>query len=397
MLSRDSKSLILIIFIFIAACIETDLFLPALSDIMQHFAITEEAVQSILTWNFIGICISGPFYGPVSDAIGRRRPLFFALGLFLLGSLMTLYTSSFSSLLWGRFLQGLGSGGCFTLGTAIVFDLFKGERAIGALTKINSICPFIMASAPLAGGYLNHLYGFQSNFLAIALCVLASCLVSMFFFEETHPLEERSKFDIHKIAADFAQTARSLPFWQTTLIVSLPNAGYLAFLSATAVLFVIDFGVSQVTLPFYQATLLGVWVVASLTLGRAVKQWGTTAVKLTGTSLTLLGGIGFGLVAWLNPTDPIAFTSIMALYTFGVNWSQGLYFPEGMQILPDIKGITSSFLTSARLLITAATIALVARFYDGTIYPVAYVLMTITLLVTLITLSYERRQQLSLA
>src|SRR5579885_3668479 len=86
MTKRELKYLLLIIVIFIAACIETDIYLPAFPDMMAFFSVSEETIQSLLTWNFIGICLSGPFYGPLSDAIGRKKPLIAALGLFLAGS-----------------------------------------------------------------------------------------------------------------------------------------------------------------------------------------------------------------------------------------------------------------------------------------------------------------------
>src|SRR5262245_15211490 len=122
---KELKYLILIIAIFISACIETDIYLPAFTDMMRYFAISEEQIQGILTWNFVAVCLAGPIYGPLSDAIGRKKPLLFALGIFFLGSLLTIFSHDFSTMLFGRILQGIGSGGCFVLGTAIIFDTFQ--------------------------------------------------------------------------------------------------------------------------------------------------------------------------------------------------------------------------------------------------------------------------------
>src|SRR5579872_7018825 len=107
----ELKFLFLIIVVFIAACIETDIYLPAFPDMMAWFSVSEAAIQSLLTWNFIGICLSGPLYGPLSDAFGRKKPLMIALGMFLLGSIITVYAQSLNQMLIGRILQGLGSGG----------------------------------------------------------------------------------------------------------------------------------------------------------------------------------------------------------------------------------------------------------------------------------------------
>lgn len=386
------KFLILILIIFIAACIETDIYLPAFPDMMNYFSASEGAIQSLLTWNFVGICISCPFYGPLSDSFGRRGPLLIALGMFLAGSIITLFAQNFDHMLVGRVLQGLGSGGCFTLGTAVIFDAFRAEKVIVALNQLNTIVPFIMAGAPMLGGYLNHTYGFRSNFLAITLFVLISILISLFFFDETLEKSKRTPFQLAKVLANFKRGLTCWAFWQLTLVVSLIFTAYIAFLSWTAVLFVVEFGVSKHHFPFYQAAILGGWLVASLVCSRAIRKWGAQKVKWAGVILVVIGGVGFGVTALVAPRDPLLITLFMLPFAFGANWVNGLYFPECMEILPDIKGVTASLLTSARLLISAVIIGIVSKFYDGTIYPI--VIVEVGALVTILPLiiMYERRK-----
>jgi len=390
---KDLKYLILIIAIFIAGCIETDIYLPAFTDMMRYFAISEEKIQELLTWNFIAVCISGPFYGPISDAIGRRKPLVFALGVFLLGSLFTVYADNFSLMLIGRVLQGIGCGGCFVLGTAILFDLFEGDKAMHALNKINSIVPFIMAAAPILGGYLNIAFGFRSNFIAIAACVLVSFLITLFFLKEPLAKEKWIPLDLPSVFNKFKEVGKSLPFWQTVWIVSLIFAGYLAFLSCISVLFVLEMGVDKQYLPYFQGALLGAWLLANLTFKFFVNHLSASGIKKWGLILFSLGGLLTLLSACLAPKNPYYVTFGMVLYAMGANWIQAIYFPEGMQIFPELKGITSSFLTSARLLITATVVALVSHAYDATIFPIAYAIFGIVAAMLINIAIYEKKRQ----
>lgn len=392
MFTKESMYLFLIISIFIAACIETDIYLPAFTDMMTYFSVSEEVIQSLLTWNFIGICVSGPLYGPISDAFGRKKPLMVSLSLFFLGSLITLFAQNFGMMLVGRVFQGIGSGGCFTLGTAVIFDVFKEKAAIQALNRINSIVPFIMAGAPMLGGFLNVEYGFRSNFLAIALCVLVSLLICLFFFKETLPIEKRAPFCIKKILRDFKTVSMSVPFWQTILIVCLLFAGYLAFLSGISVLFVLELGVSKQALPFYQASLLGAWLIANMTCRKALDYWGIPRIKVVGTVIFILGGVVLALAAWLTPQNTYIITSGMVLYSFGVNWVQGIYFPESMELFPDIKGVTASFLTSARLLIAAGVVAISSMLYNSTIVPLVVVVCSVIVTIFITIILYERNR-----
>lgn len=390
---KEWNFLFLIIIIFIAACIETDIYLPAFTDMMAYFNVSEEAIQGLLTWNFVGFCIAGPFYGPLSDAIGRKKPLIFALGLFFIGSLITLYSQSFEMMLFGRVLQGLGSGGCFTLGTAIIFDAFQQQKAIEALNRINSICPFIMALAPMVGGYLNYTFGFRSNFLAIALCVAASLLISLFFYGETLQKEKRVELDVKQILKNFKKVSLSLPFWQTTTIISLPFAGYLAFLSTISVLYILEFGMTKQELPFHQAVILGGWLIASWTFKPCLKRSSIAQIKMIGTVLMLASAISLIVAALAVPTNPYYFTAAMTVFAFGVNWSQGLYFPESMEIFPEIRGIAASLLTSIRLLMTAAIVGCSSLLYNGTIYPVVTVVVATILVTVATTIIYENKKR----
>ena len=284
MFNKDTKYLILITIIFIAACVETDIYLPAFPDMMIFFHTSEKAIQSLLTWNFFGICISGPFYGPISDSFGRRKPLLAALTFFFIGSVITIFANSFESMLIGRLLQGLGSGGCFTLGTAIIFDAFQKEKAVTAISQLNTIIPLIMAMAPMAGGYLNLAYGFRSNFIAIGIFVLISLFMSMLYFDESLPKEKRQEFKLKKIFLDFKLALTNLALWQVITIISLLFGAYMAFVSATAVLFVVEMGVSRSAFPLFQAAILGAYVLASISCSKAVAKFGLKTVKKTGAS-----------------------------------------------------------------------------------------------------------------
>jgi MFS transporter, DHA1 family, multidrug resistance protein len=228
--------------------------------------------------------------------------------------------------------------------------------------------------------------------LAITLFVLLSFLISLFFLKETLPKEKRSPFRMGKIGRDFKRAFMCIPFWQTTSIVSLLFAGYIMFLSGAAVLFVVELGVSKEALPFYQAANLGAWLLASLTCTRAMARWGNDKLKRIGTLLILIGGILMVASAFIDPMNPYLPTIGMLVYSFGSNWVQGLYFPEGMETLPDIKGVTASLLTSARLLISAAVVGIASQLYDGSIYPLVGVIAGIIALTLPLIAMYERQR-----
>ena len=317
-----------------------------------------------------------------------------ALGLFALGSLVTLFAGDFNLMLMGRVLQGLGSGGCFTLGTAMLFDVFKREKAVEASNQLNTVIPLLMAGAPLLGGFLNETYGFRSNFLAIAIFVILSFVISLFYLEETLPKESRKPFLLKVILRDFGTAFSNLKFWQLTISISLLFAGYLAFVAVSSILFILEFGVAKNIFPLYQGSLLGAYVVASLTCSRMIKKLGLTKVKGLGIFGASLGGFGLGIVSFFTPESPLFLTLTMMLYSFGCSWIMGPYFSECMEILPDIKGIAASLLTSLRLFMTAVVIGVASYFYNQTIYPISLLVVLILVLTLPLLHFYEKKSNL---
>lgn len=387
----ELKYLLLIIIIFIAACIETDIYLPAFPDMMIWFSASEAHIQNLLTWNFIGICVSGPLYGPLSDAFGRKKPLLVALGMFLIGSLVTVFAQSLDQMLVGRILQGIGSGGCFTLGTTIIFDTFQKERAIAATTSLNTFIPLIMAAAPVVGGLLNQTFGFRSNFLVIALLVLISFITCLLLLDETLAPEKRAAVHTKTLLRDFMTVLSSLPFWQLTLVNSVLFGGYIAFLSNSSLLFTVEFGMSASIYPFIQAAVLGGWVAGSLLLKWGLAKWGKERVKRIGVALCVIGALELGLAALFAARNPYLHTFGVVLYAYGANWVIGLYFPEGMELFPSLKGVTASLLTSARLGLGALIVGTTGALYNSTIFPIAGVILSSACIIVPTLISYEKR------
>ena len=91
--------------------------------------------------------------------------------------------------------------------------------------------------------------------------------------------------------------------WQLTLVTSVIFGGYIAFLSNTSVLFVVEFGMSKKIFPFIQAAILGGWVAGSLTLNRSFKKWGIPSIKRAGIALCVIGGVLLAACTLLAPRE----------------------------------------------------------------------------------------------
>ena len=116
-----------------------DAMLPALSNIGADLGVQREnGTQLIVSALFVGFAVGQLVYGPVSDSIGRKTPIYVGLGLFMLGSVLSMIAWSFPVMLAGRVLQGFGAAAPRIVTIALIRDQYEGR----AMARIMS---FVMA------------------------------------------------------------------------------------------------------------------------------------------------------------------------------------------------------------------------------------------------------------
>src|ERR671926_1924058 len=84
-----------------------DLYLPALPSLTRDLGGTASLVQLTLTACLIGLAAGQLIAGPLSDSLGRRRPLFVGVAIYALASLLCAFAPSVPVLVVLRLIQGI--------------------------------------------------------------------------------------------------------------------------------------------------------------------------------------------------------------------------------------------------------------------------------------------------
>lgn len=126
----------------------------------------------------IGLSVSQPLSGQLSDVFGRRFGLVIALSVFALGTLLCGLASKFWVLLLGRVIQGLGGGAVNPITTYIENDLVP-IRSQGLIKGISNITYGItLALGGIYGGTVQKAIGWKWMFLIqVPIIVLDIVLV----------------------------------------------------------------------------------------------------------------------------------------------------------------------------------------------------------------------------
>ncbi|HHX8300893.1 multidrug effflux MFS transporter [Vibrio diabolicus] len=162
------------------------LVMPSLPWIAKDFSISLDQAQLLVSIYLLGFGPSQFIYGPVSDALGRKKVLLTGLLIAMSGLLMIILLSdTFTGMVMGRFLQGLGTGCCAVLARASTRDRFSGDElpvAMSYIAMAASITPLI---APVIGGFINFHFGWSMVFISLLGYVSLAWVIIAFKFTET--------------------------------------------------------------------------------------------------------------------------------------------------------------------------------------------------------------------
>ena len=157
-----------------------DFYLPGFPAMAQAFATDEKHIQLTLAVYFLGLSIGQLVYGPIADRFGRRVPLLVGVVLFTAASFACAFAPTLEWLIGARFVQALGGCAGMVLSRAIVSDKCDAVGSAKVFSQLMLVMGLAPILAPMLGGLLVNLYGWQAIFITLtgfsAMAALAVAL-----------------------------------------------------------------------------------------------------------------------------------------------------------------------------------------------------------------------------
>ncbi len=348
-----------------------DAILPALGDMGRALAVGDpNDTQLIVTLFIFGMVFGELFFGPLSDAIGRKKAILLGLAIYGAGTVIAMTAGSLEQMLLGRIIQGVGVAGPKIASRALIRDQFEGA----AMARIMSFIMMVFILVPMLAPALGQLVlavadwrGIFNVFLAIAAVV---ALWMQLRQPETLTPERRIRFSFGIILANGRLIVRHGPVMAYTFAAGFLFGALLLYLSTVQAIMVDLYGVGERFALYFAILALGIGI-ASFSNSQMVLRFGMHRLAVT----ALVGLVGFAAVLLalaLSHGGVPPFPVFMTL-CFAVFFCNGLLFGNvnamAMQSLGRVAGLGASMIASISSLVAVVLSVVIGRFYDQTVVP----------------------------
>lgn len=287
-----------------------DMYLPALPTIATDLGTSAATVQLTLTGTLFGLAVGQLVIGPLSDVLGRKRPMLVGTVVHVLASLACIVAPNVAVLGGLRILQGAGAAAAAVVAMAVVRDLFQGRAAATVLSRLMLVMGVAPVLAPTLGGILLTTVSWRGVFGALAVVGVALLVVGAVLLPETLPPEARRGGGLAPALRTYAALLRDREFVALVGVAGLALSALFAYVAGSSFVFQEEYALDQQQFAYVFAggavALIGASQVNVRLLERRSPQQITLAALVggvvLGALLVVVAATGFGgLVGLLVP------------------------------------------------------------------------------------------------
>ncbi|AGB25053.1 drug resistance transporter, Bcr/CflA subfamily [Mycobacterium sp. JS623] len=361
-----------------------DMYLPALPKIADDLSVSSSVAQLTLTGTLAGLALGQLIVGPLSDSLGRRRPMMAGIVLHMLASVLCLFAPNIGVLGVARGLQGMGAAAAMVVAIAVVGDLYAESVAATVMSRLMLVLGVAPVIAPSLGAAVLLKASWHWVFAALVVLAGGLLLLAAVALPETLPDSHRRPLNVRSIGATYVELLRDTRFVILVLVAALGMSGLFAYIAGASFVLQGHYGLGQQAFALVfgagAVALIGATQFNVVLLRRFAPQtivlWALTAaavagVVFVGLSYQHIGGL-FGFVV------PVWF--ILA--------AMGLVIPNAPAVAlsrhPDAAGTAAALLGAAQFGLGAAVAPLVGVLGNNEI--ALALVMTVGMVIALLAL-----------
>ncbi|MBU8542095.1 MULTISPECIES: multidrug effflux MFS transporter [Roseomonadaceae] len=269
-----------------------DMYLPAFPAMGADLGASPAAIQRTLAVFLLGMAAGQLVYGPLSDRLGRRLPLFVGMGVYTLASIGCAVASSADALVWLRLAQALGGCVGVVVARAVVRDLCDERGAVRMMSMLMLAMGAAPILAPMLGGWMLAALGWRAIFWFLAIYGVLALVVMQAWLPESLPPERRRQDNFGAVLLVYLSLLKDRRFLAHALAGALPMAGLFAYLVGSPHLLMQVHGLGPVEYGMaFGGNAFGL-ILASQVISRLVRRQAPSKLLVITLSLLATASVG---------------------------------------------------------------------------------------------------------
>ena len=319
------------------SALSMNVFLPSLPGMARDFDVDYGVMQLSVSAYIGASAVLQLLGGPLSDRFGRRPVVIWGLVGFLLATIGTLVATTATTFLIFRLLQSVITV-CMLVPRAVIRDLYDGDRAASMLGYVTMGMAVVPMMAPVFGGVLDELFGWQANFAVMGALGIAVLIVAWRDMGET---VRDGGMSLRAQMVNYPILARSHRFWGYCGAATLSSGAFFAYLGGAP--FVGDqvFGLTPAQVGYWFAAPSVGYILGNFLAARFSPRLGLNRMILIGAAICLAALTAALVVDMAGIVRPLIFFGAIALMGLG----NGMVLPNAnagmMSVRPELAGTAS--------------------------------------------------------
>lgn len=348
--------------------VTTDLYLPALPAIMEHFGASHSDAQLTLTCLLLAFGTSQLAWGPVSDRFGRRPVLLGGLAAYTVASVACSLAPSMALLVVARTVQGAALGASVMGARAVVRDLYQPVTGARMMSRGLTGLGVIACACVPVGALLADSLGWRYALFAPAVFALAALAIVAFHFQESVPRLNPLALQPRTLVATWKTIVRNPTFIAYSALSTASYVGLFTFLASSSFVFIQVLGLTRTQYGAVMFSVSGIYIAGTFMCRRLLPRLGVRRTVAIGGAMTLTGGTLTGGLALAGMEGVWAILPPFWLFML----AHGIHQPCGQSgavgPFPLAAGAASAL--NGFLMMVAAFIAggWIGRHLDGTVF-----------------------------
>lgn len=281
-----------------------DMYLPALPQMAHDFGVSTQMVANTLPAYFFGLAVGQLVYGPLSDRIGRKKPLYFGLALYAVASLFCVLATNEWGLIAARILQALGGCVGVVMARAAIRDRLDVQGSAQAFSSMMIVMGLAPILAPMIGAWILIWFPWQAIFIALSIVGAICWLCVHFFFKETLAIDKRLKLSPYQVVTLYGAIFKDASFRLPMFAGCLTGAALFCYISSAPAVFMDQYGLNQQEFAYaFGLNAFGIMLMSSL--NKHLTSRVEITKRLKAGSLVQVTGAIIVFIAGLIPAAPL--------------------------------------------------------------------------------------------